>query len=777
MKRVALAIFSIVFLFTSVLFAQTGTVRGNVFDQDTGEPIIYGNLRLEGTDIGTNTDFEGFFNLANVPAGDYKLIATYIGYDSASVDISVNSGAIVYQRINLSPGSIELSVVNVSGERERARSDIQVSKMVVTPKEIRSLPSTGGEADIAQYLTVLPGVVVSGDQGGQLYIRGGSPVQNKILLDGMTIYNPFHSIGFFSVFETETIRSVDVLTGGFNAEHGGRISAIVDIKTREGNKKRISGLASASPFQAKGLLEGPIKKLKDSGGGSTSFLLTAKHSYLNETSKIFYNYAIDTSFYSFASQDTSLSDIQDDIGLPYSYTDIYGKLSFVSENGSKLDIFGFNFTDRFDFVGLATQDWQTFGVGAHFSLIPPSSNVIMNGSIAFSDYEVVLVEADGNPRKSGISSYSAGLNFTYFGSGSQLDYGFEFIGFNTDFSFTNLVGLTFSQRDFTTELAGYAKYKQKIGDLIIEPGFRLHLYASQATVSVEPRMGLKYNISDNLRFKAAGGFYSQNLISTSNDLDVVNFFVGFLAGPEETLFKPGTTEPTNHRLQKSIHGVVGFEIDITDRINLNVEPYYKRFTQLITVNRNKLSATDPDFVTETGNAFGIDFALKYEGPQTYLWLTYSLAKVDRYDGEQEYPTVFDRRHNFNFLITHVFGQNKSWEAGARWNLGSGFPFTETQGFYQNVQFQELLLTDVLTGNFDLGTLLSTDRNKGRLSYYHRLDVSLKKIIELSKYSSLEIIASVTNAYNRENIFFVDRITNNKVNQLPILPSLGVTFKF
>ena len=775
MKRNLLLLVCALFILGNAAAQSGGTVRGNVYEQESGDPIIYGNVRIEGTDLGANTDFEGFFNIANVPAGEYKLIATYIGFDSVTVDIKVRDGGIVYESMYMKAGAVQLSAVNVSVEREKARSDIQVSKVTVTPKQIRSLPSTGGEADIAQYLPVLPGIVVSGDQGGQLYIRGGSPVQNKIMIDGMTIYNPFHSIGFFSVFETETIRSVDVLTGGFNAEYGGRISAVVDIKTREGNKKRYGGLVSVSPFQAKGLIEGPIKKLSAEGGGSSSFILTGKHSYLNESSKIFYGYAQDTSFFSFASGDTSLT--SEEIGLPYSYTDLYGKVTFSGGNGSKLNLFGFNYADRFDFVGLAKLNWDAFGAGASFTLIPPNSNVILDGNIAITNYEVVLAEADGNPRRSGVDSYSAQLNFTYFGSGNQLNYGFEFNGFNTDFSFTNLIGLQFEQRDFTTELAGYAKFKQKLGNLILEPGLRVQFYASQPQVSVEPRFGLKYNITDFLRFKAAGGVYSQNLISTVNDLDVVNFFVGFLAGPEESLFLPGTMDPVNHRLQKSVHGVAGFEINVTDRIEVNVEPYYKRFTQLININRNKLSAQDPNYVTETGDAYGIDFSVKYEGKNTYLWATYSLAKVDRDDGFQVYPTIFDRRHNVNFLGTYAFGKNQSWEASLRWNLGSGFPFTQTQGFYQNVGFDDNLLTNILTGNFDLTTILSEERNQGRLSYYHRLDASLKKTIEFSKYTQLEAVLSVTNVYNRDNVFFVDRLTNNRVNQLPILPSIGLTFKF
>jgi hypothetical protein len=768
--------FAFLFFGISILSAQTGTVRGNIYDKGTGDPIMFGNIRLEGTSIGNTTDINGFFTLADIPVGKYKLVASYIGYDSLSVDINIEANKIDYQSIYLTEKTIDLDVVNVSGRREQARSDVQVSKISVTPKEIRSLPATGGEADIAQYLPVLPGIIVSGDQGGQLYIRGGSPIQNKILLDGMTIYNPFHSIGFFSVFETETIRSVDVLTGGFNAEHGGRVSAVVDIKTREGNKKRFSGLVSASPFQAKALFEGPISKLSEEGGGSTSFLFTAKHSYLDQTSKVLYDYASDTTFFSFAAGDTSLADIGE-IGLPYRYTDLYGKVSFVGSNGSKLNLFGFNFVDRFDFAGLTTLGWDSWGIGANFSLIPTRSNIIMDGTASLSDYEVMLEEGDGNPRLSSINTYSVLLNFNYFGSDSQINYGVEFNGFNTNFEFRNLFGVTIQQESFTTELAGYFKYKYTIGDLILEPGIRLQYYASQTDMSVEPRFGLKYNATDFLRFKAAGGLYSQNLISTVNEQDIVNFFVGFLAGPEEKLQKPGSTEAADDRIQKAMHGVAGVEVDIMQNLTLNVEGYYKGFTQLIQINRNKRDGQDPDFVTETGEAYGVDFSLRYETPRTYFWATYSLAYVNRDDGEQVYPTIFDRRHNINLLGTYAMGKDKSWEASVRWNMGSGFPFTTTNGFYQNNLFQDLLQTDPLTGNNPIGTILSSDRNDGRLSFYHRLDISLKKTIDFSKYAGMEIIASVTNVYNRENIFYVDRVTNNRVNQLPILPSLGVTFQF
>ena len=774
-KRILLVIVSVV-ISVGIAVGQ-GTVRGNLFDKETGEPIMFGTVRILGTDKGTNTDLDGFFSIGSVPAGKYLLVASYIGYDSVAVDIKVRDKGIVYERLFLEQSAVELTTVNVNADREQARSDVRVSVVKVSPKQIKALPATGGEPDIAQYLPVLPGIIVSGDQGGQLYIRGGSPVQNKILLDGMTIYNPFHSIGFFSVFETETIKNVDVLTGGFNAEHGGRISAVVDIKTKEGNKKRLSGIASASPFQAKVLLEGPIKKFNPETGTSTSFLLTGKHSYLNETSKLLYSYATDTSFYSFAAQDTSLSDIGK-IGLPYSYSDLYGKLSFIGGNGSNFNLFGFNFSDRFNFLGLADLSWKATGGGSNFTLVPARSDIVINGLVAYTKYDINLLEQNSAPRKSGINNYVFKMNFTHFGANTQTDYGFEIGGFNTDFLFTNSIGVQFRQKDFTTEIAGYAKVKKKIGDRVIfEPGIRLHYYASQPKLSVEPRVGLKINATDFLRFKFAGGLYSQNLISTVNEQDVVNFFVGFLAGPEEALYEPGTRTATKDRLQKSIHAIAGVEVDLTDKIQVNIEPYLKKFTQLISINRNKTSTEDPDFITETGSAYGIDFSLKYQSPDWYIWMTYSNGYVNRNDGEQVYPTIFDRRHNVNFLATYAFGSNHQWEASARWNLGSGFPFTKTKGFYQSVNFNDLLYTDILTGNYDLGTILSSKRNDGRLSWYHRLDLSLKRTFELGKYSRIEAVASITNAYNRPNVFYVNRITNSRVNQLPIIPSLAVTYKF
>ncbi len=740
--------------------AQDGIIRGSVIDDSNGDPVGFATIRIQGTTIGVNTDLDGFFSITGLNEGTFNLVATYLGYDSISQVITLKKGELRSVRFLLKESILQLETVNVSAAREAAKTQVQVSKILVTPKQIKSLPSTGGAPDIAQYLPVLPGIIFTGDQGGQLYIRGGSPIQNRILLDGMTIYNPFHSIGFFSVFETEAIRNIDVMTGGFSAEYGGRVSAIVDINTREGNMKRFGGMVGVNPFQTNVLLEGPLKPLREDQNTSSSFLITAKKGYLDQTGKTLYPYA---------SNDT--------LGLPFSYTDLYGKVSFMAGSSSRISLFGFNFEDGVDYGSIAKLNWKNRGAGMRLSVVPGNSNAVIGALVAFSDYKINLEQEDNRPRDSRISGFNIALDFTFFNQDNEIKYGFDIHGFNTEFGFTNFLDLNIRQENFNTEIAGFLKYKQKWGNLIVEPSVRLIYYSSLSDLVLEPRFGLKYNITDYLRFKLAGGLYSQNLISTVNELDVVNLFVGFLSAPQSKIYKPGSLEETDHRLQKAIHAISGLEIDLSQNIMLNVEPYYKKFTQLIALNRNKQKNTDPNFQTESGDAYGIDFSLRYESGPLYIWTTYSLAKVTRNDGNQEYSPIFDRRHNINALITYSFGRKRSWEAALRWNFGTGFPFTQTQGFYTNYNLQDGIGSDVLTENADLGIIYDAKRNGGRLPSYHRLDASLKKSWDFTKYSTLEAVVSVTNAYDRSNIFYFDRVSYTRVNQLPILPSVGLTFKF
>jgi hypothetical protein len=623
----------------------------------------------------------------------------------------------------------------------------------------------------------------------------------------MIVYNAFHSIGLFSVFDTDIIANADVYTGGFSAQFGGRISSIMDITTRDGNKREMDGHVGLNPFGAKVQIEGPLRKLRENGSG-ISYVLSAKNSYLDRSSKLLY------------------PNVNNGNGLPFNYTDIYGKLAFSGANGSKFNAFGFSFNDGVtSYKNLASLNWKNNGAGGNFVVVPSSSAVLISGNFARSQYEIVMSELNNPDRTSKINSFNFGLDFKYGIKNDVIKYGVEVVGFSTEYItfalLDNTLIVPITQN--TTELNTFFDYKLNRGRWVVEPSIRFQYYSSHSVFSPEPRLGIKYKLSERLRLKAAMGKYTQNLMAINSDRDVVNLFYGFLAGPDDGLQKEFTNDPlfqsngeavnslgqiigstlngsletgrtpvrqeVKNPLQTAKHFVVGFEFDISERWNLNVESYYKRFGQQTNINRNKIFENSNgenndkpeeitrDYVIETGNAYGTDIVLKYEDKSYYLNMVYSIAKVERWDGVSYYAPVFDRRHNLNLIGTYLFGKEKCYELSMRWNLGSGLPFTQTQGFYNGQDASQGISLDYLTNNSQFLSVQYADLNGGRLPFYHRLDVNVKRTFKLSKKTSLELNAGVTNAYNRANVFYIDRVTGERIDQLPLLPTVGLDFAF
>ena len=764
----------ILFVFNIELFAQNdNNVKGFVYETATGEPMMFCNVYLKGTTIGSSTDINGFFNITKIPDGDYTIVITNLGYDTISENISLHKNEVLNKKYFMQESSVLLQAVNITADKIEARTETKTSVVNITPKTITKIPSMGGQADLAQYLQVIPGVIFTGDQGGQLYIRGGSPIQNKVLLDGMVVYNPFHSIGLFSVFDTDIIRNAEIYTGGFGAEYGGRISSVMEITTRDGNKKRIAGKVGASTFGAKITLEGPLKKAKNPDDMTASFILSAKNSYLEQTSQSIYK------------------GILGGEALPYNYRDLYGKISLNSANGSKVNFFGFNFTDDvINYKSISNFGWDSYGAGANFVVIPGKSPVLIEGNVAFSDYKAALEEQNNPNRTSSINGFNAGFAFTYFLGKNSLKYGIEMLGFKTVFDYTKSNGIHISQLENTTELGAYIKYKAQFENFILEPSIRIQAYASLSEVSPEPRLAMKYNVTDWFRIKAAGGFYSQNLIAANSDRDVVNLFYGFLSGQSNipTYFDG---EKVTSKLQKAVHYILGTEFDIYNNITLNVEGYYKDFRQLTSMNRNQIysdSDAPPgtpqierkDFMIERGDAYGVDISVKYEDKKWYLWGAYSLGYVtkDYENAEGElvtYRTHYDRRHNVNLIATYTAGAKNQWEISARWNFGTGFPFTKVTGFYEELPYDNIYF-DPYTESGNLGFIYD-ELNTGQLPTYHRLDLDVKRKFYFSENVVMEADFGVTNVYDRSNIFYIDIVSAQFIYQLPFMPSLGLTLSF
>ena len=751
------------------------TVKGTVTDNTSGESIPFCTVTLKDTKHYASTDINGLYILTKIPDGKYTLQIRYVGYNDFEQEVTLSSGRSVNINAKLTPSVETLKDVVITGNRiEERKVETSVSVEKITASQIQQLPSIGGTADLAQYMQVLPGVNSTGDQGGQLYIRGGSMIQNLCLLDGMIVYNPFHSIGLYSIFETDIILNANIYTGGFGAEYGGRLSSVIDISTRDGNKRRHSGKVGLNTFGANVILEGPLKKETSDNPSAITYLLMAKNSFLSHSSTLFYPY------------------IQG--GLPYDFLDLYGKVSFNSGTGSKLSLFGFRFDDQvLGYHSIADYHWNNYGAGGNFALVTGTSSVI-DGCIAFSDYSIALVDQSNKPKSSEINGFNARLDITNFYGKDNLKVGVNMEGYATKYQYTNQYAIPLNQDENTTIISIYASYHMNKGDWLIDPGVRFVYYASLNDPQVEPRISAKYIASDRFRVKLAAGMYSQELLDARSDNDIVNLFNGFLTGSSyldlPTIYQG---EPVTSCIQKAQHLVAGVEYDFSNHLTGNAEVYLKNFGQLLNMNPHQLyDRGDPaytnggvfekpqyyltDFVIERGFATGLDLSLCYDLERLYVWATYSLGYVQRTDEVQTYTPHYDRRHTINLLATYSMGEHREWEVSGHWSFGSGYPFTKTLGVYEDLNLGGSISGNYTNENGTMG-IYYDQLYGGRLPVYHRLDLSGKRRFSIGSRSILDVNLSITNVYNRNNLFYYDRITSQRVDQLPLLVSLGISFSF
>jgi len=778
--------FFIFFSFSlKVLTQNYATIKGFVYEKKTGESAAFCNVFLKKTTQGCQSDINGYFIIPRIPPGNYTLVVTSFEFDTLEIPVSLKPGEVLNKKIYLEKSSgIQLGEVEISAEQVRKNEETRVGYQQIDPIVINKLPSIG-EPDLAQYLQVLPGIVFTGDQGGQLFIRGGTPVQNKVLLDGVPIFNPFHSIGLFSVFDNEIMKHADIYSAGFNAEYGGRNSSVMSIITRDGNKRHHGGDFSVSTFGTRFSLEGPFKKLSGEEGVASSYVLSVKHSLLPYTSPVLYPYA------------------NKDKSLPFYYTDVMGKISLNASNGGRFSFLGFSFHDKVDYKNIALFNWSNNGGGFQFVSSPTGANLLIKGNVSYSDYKIRFQNAqlESDRKMSGIKMTTLGFTFTKFIGVHQLDYGLEGYVTNTFYEVLNPYLAKVTQSRFTTEVAAFIKARLLPGDkkFVLEPGFRVHSYTTLNFISPEPRLAMKWNILKSLRLKGAAGLYSQSIFSASNDRDIVNLFYGFINGPElytlssDFLDRNGNRQPMKNTVQRAFHSIGGIEWEPWSWMELTAEVYKKIFYSVINVNRekvfddNSLNVDRPDiqkkeFYVEQGSITGADLSVKIKLKKLDVWAAYSYAINYRWFGNintgdilRYYPT-FDRRHNLNLVASYSLDRKKRWDLNTRFNYGSGFPFTPTQGFINQFNPQGNINFDFIHANGILG-YIPGDLNSARLPDYARWDIGIQYSLPFSDTRSLQITVAVTNVLNRKNIFYVDRFTYDRIDQLPLLPHLTVHYSF
>ncbi len=753
---------------------ESTRLRGTVLDAEDRSPLPFVTVIIKENGASVLTNDRGMFVFNQLQPGKFTVVVESFGYKIFEQSVTIRQGRTEQANFFLEKSTESLKAVDVLTSRQEARTKVQTARVQLNTKEIKQF-SVGGDADVVRAIQVIPGVLTTGDQGTQLYIRGGLPIQNLVLLDNMQIFNPFHSIGFYSVFDADLVQTVDVYSAGFGAEYGSRNSAVMDVRMRDGNRQHLTGKAQASTFAGKLILEGPLGKKDEQGFANTSFLLSAKSSYLDRVAPVLYPY-IESQF----------------DGLPFVFNDFYGKLTNTIDGGSKASVFGFRFDDRVSFQPNSTVGWVQTGGGLDMRLIPPGSTTLIDVSFGYSEYSIDASFNDGQDRKSSITGFNGGFDFTSFvGDNDEVKYGIQAIGYGTDYNFVNPVGLRYQRQANSTELGVYMKYRINRNRWIIDPGLRVQYYGSLGETSFEPRIGAKFLVNESIRLKASVGRFSQNLVAALSDREVVNLFYGFLDG-NVTVPRNFRDEEITGRLQTAQHAVFGTEIDLNRQLTLTIEGYYKYFGHITNINRNKIfeditqnldlpEIQRRDFNVERGTAYGVDFLLQGTWEKYGIWMGYSYAVVNRDDGIIEYFPIFDRRHNLNLLGNYTFGKNDSWVASIRYNFGTGFPFTPTQANYPFLPFTDQFgnprpTFDPTVENGQLGTVFG-DVNSARLPYYHRVDISIDYIWKISNRRRLEINGGITNMLNRENIFYFDRNSFTRVDQLPILPTVGIAYTF
>lgn len=279
--RLLFLICTLCLLYSSLSAQKIGTIRGIVTDSTNGEALAYGNVLIKELNIGASTDTRGYFLIPSVPAGNtYTVVASYVGYISKEISVTVKSGKISHIDIPLGTSTLELQTVEKIGHRVAEENATDIGLQRISVKNLEMLPK-GVETDVFRSLQYIPGVRSTGDVSARYYVRGGSSNQNLVMLEGIPIYNPFHALGMFSAVDPDLISNMEFYKGGFSSEYGGRISSVLNLIPKDGNKNRIAGKASLSQLTGKASLEGPIPY--------GSFVVTGRKSYNNDILKKFLN--------------------------------------------------------------------------------------------------------------------------------------------------------------------------------------------------------------------------------------------------------------------------------------------------------------------------------------------------------------------------------------------------------------------------------------------------------------------------------------------------------
>ena len=779
-------------MMASIASAQVYTLSGYVQDASTGEKLIGANVFDSETFEGTVSNTFGFFSLS-LPEGSKTISVSYIGFATQEMVIELKEDMSLTFDLSINN---ELAEVEIIAEKQKNIAEEALMSTIEVPVlQIKKIPALLGEVDVLKALQLLPGVQAGGEGTSGLYVRGGSPDQNLILLDGVPVYNVSHVLGFFSVFNPDAIKDVKLVKGGFPARYGGRLSSVLEINMKEGNTKEFHGAGSIGLVASKLTLEGPIKTDK------TSFLISGRRTYIDLLARPF----IRRSFRSEGNEGNVRAffhDINAKINHVFSdrdrlYLSVYGG---KDEFGANIIEDEENFVDENDF-GVT---WGNITGALRWNHLW-TPKLFSNTSLTYSRYLLgteVRTQSrskidDGNIEflldyESGIFDFALRQDFDYYPNPNH------FIRFGasvTNHSFVPGEFRLFADNgSFQVDtLLGQRNIQSQEYDLYVEDdvqinsklraniGVHLSGFSVQGTFysSVQPRVSARYLLSENQSLKASFASTAQyiNLLTTES------------IGLPNDIWVPSTAKI---RPQESWQAALGYAFKLTDDLDVTIEGYYKSLENLVSYKEGESFFDENlrdfgDRVTQgDGESYGAELFIQKKTGRFSGWIGYTLSWTTRQFDElnfgEPFPFTFDRRHDVSIVAQYDISDRIN--ISGTWVYGTGNAVS-----LANSTFKAIVPTIFDTGAEEVEFFSA--RNNFRQPSFHRLDLGINFTKQKAKHKRTWSFG-VYNTYNRRNPFFVfidTDVTFNEDNErvetkelksqsiLPIIPYFNYSFTF
>lgn len=726
--------------------AQTASVQGIVLDSSSTQPVQSADVTLEqgGQKVRTAvTDRNGLFQFGGIEPGRYTLRIESLGYVTHEETLVLKSGEARTANCSLKVDPVQLEGINVASQGPGAVRR-KLGMQIITSQQLAQIPTPAATGDLMSYLKTQPGVVGTGDRGGQLFIRGGTPSEDLVLMDGMLVYEPFHITGLFSAFPENLIQSAEFFPGGFGAKYSGRMSSVLDVQMRDGNRNETEATGSASPFLSAASVEGPLLQK-----GRDSYLVSVRRSLIRETSPWLYGQKQPLGF---DSEYFRMSELNADGGSRCSLTLMRSR-----------DWGGLDPNDPVSHVG-----WTNLVIGGRCTKLVGATFVdVTFGRSGLSSEAVTR----------GASSFASSANrvFTdvdvsrHIGR-VRLNSGGHIHLEEARYDLRNLLAANAVSDENWAEIGMYGELEIPVAaGLSVLPGATFTVTQDRRPF-VEPRLRATWQVKGWVdgELNGAVGLYEQQLAGISDRRDASSVFTAWVRTP------PGAR-------MRAVQAQASWEQSLGGGFSYSVDAYYRKMYDLTVATWSTSARFVPDLSVANGRSHGADARLELRSGPFYLFGGYAYSWTEYSSAQENFGVWFgqpvltyhpphDRRNQVNALASLALGR---YTLSASFEYGSGFPFTRPIGFDQLIDFRtdRTDLPDIRRTFGDTRVLLERPYN-GRLPPTHRLDISVKRPVDIGS-QEIQLQAGVVNLYDQTNIFYYDVFANRRIDQLPFTPYVSV----